>query len=174
MKTENELKEITLPTSSDWVERVKEKAINNATQYGSCTQSILSAFMEEFGIDDPLLFSAAGAMHIGMLTSLTCGIQSAAMMVLGLMMGRERLEQGRDAMAPIMGPGQELIRRINSRIGGHSCRELSGTDFTDLEQAIAFKQSEDFEKCLFRMRDGAEEIALFLKELDEKGELFSI
>ena len=172
MTTQDNIHDIKLPQSSDWVARVKEKAYDNMARYGHCTQSILAAFMEEFGIKDSLLFRSAGAMQGGLLLSLTCGVHTASMMVLGLMMGREKLEQGHDGYIPIVMPAQELMNRINSRLGGHSCLELSGVDFTDMSQAMAFMGSEEYEKCLVRVRDGAEETALFLKELEEKGELF--
>jgi len=116
MTTASKADEISLPQSPDWVERVKEKAFNYMSQYGNCTQCILAAFMEELGIEDPMVIRSAGAMQGGMLSSLTCGVHTAAIMVLGLMMGRERLEQGHDGMFPIVIPAQELMRRINSRL----------------------------------------------------------
>jgi hypothetical protein len=128
--------------------------------------------MDEFGIDDPLVIRAAGAMHAGMLNSLTCGVHTAGLMVLGLLMGREKLDSGVDGLFPIMPPGQELIARLIKRIGSPSCKELSGIDFTDMEQVSEYYASGDYEKCLSFVADGAEEIALFLKELDERGELF--
>jgi hypothetical protein len=76
---------VSLPEGTDWVERVKEKSRDNMVRYHNCTQSILAAFMKEFGLDDPLVISAAGAMQGGMLTSLTCGVHTAGMMVLGLL-----------------------------------------------------------------------------------------
>ena len=45
-------------------------------------------------------------------------------------------------------------------------------DFTDLNKALEFHASSEHEKCFARVADGAEEIALFIKELDQKGELF--
>jgi C_GCAxxG_C_C family probable redox protein len=172
MITASQTQKISLPQSSDWVERVKDKAFNYMSQYGNCTQCILAAFMEELGIEDPMVIRSAGAMQGGMLSSLTCGVHTAAIMVLGLIMGREQLEQGHDGMVPIVLPAQELIRRINSRLGGHSCQALSGVDFTDLNQAMAFMGSEEYQICLSRVGDGTEETALFLMELNERGELF--
>ena len=45
-------------------------------------------------------------------------------------------------------------------------------DFTDLNEALAFHASKAHEKCLTRVADGAAEIALFIKELNQNGELF--
>jgi C_GCAxxG_C_C family probable redox protein len=163
---------VSLPEGTEWISRVRDRAQQNMVRYHNCTQSILGAFMEEFGIDDPLVISAAGAMQGGMLTSLTCGVHTGGMMVLGLLMGREKLDQGIDAMFPIIGPAQKLIQRLNKRLGSHSCRELTGVDFTDLARAMEFYSSEEHEKCFNYVEEGAEEIALFLKELEEAGELF--
>jgi C_GCAxxG_C_C family probable redox protein len=165
---------ISIPQDPDWPRRLREKAERNVTQHEGCTQSILAAFMEELGIDAPLAFRAAGAMQGGMLSSLTCGVHTAAMMVLGLLMGRERLEEGLDGIFPIVGPAQELIGRLNRRLGSSSCRELSGVDFTDLNQAMAFIASGENHKCFTVVADGAEEIALFLQQMAKKGELFRV
>ncbi len=126
----------------------------------SCTQSILSTFMEEFGIEAPLVIRAAGAMHTG------------ALMTLGLLMGREKLEVGVDGLFPIMLPGQELVSRLHGRLGAHSCKDLIGVDFTDIEQVGEYYALKKYESCLNFVADGAEEIGLFLQEKAERGELF--
>ena len=164
--------EITVPTESDWPARVRARAHHNVSQYESCTQSIVAAFMDELGIDDPLVLRAAGGMHAGMVSSLTCGIVSAGMMVLGLLVGREKLEEGMDGIFPIVVPGQDLVARLEKRLGSTSCREISGVDFTDLDQAMRFISSGENAKCFEYVADGAEEIARFLQELAAKGELF--
>ncbi len=166
------IEEIQLPQEADWIGRVSEKSLDRMKRNHSCTQSILSAFMEELGIEDPLVIRSAGAMHAGMLCSLTCGVHTAGLMVLGLLMGREKMESGLDGLIPIMEPGQELITRLTKRIGSNSCRLLSGIDFTDMGQVMEFYASKENEKCFSFVKDGAEEIGLFLRELDARGELF--
>ncbi len=130
--------------------------------------------MEEFKMEDPLVIRSAGAMHGGMLCSLTCGIHTAAMMVLGLLMGRDRLENGVDGLFPIVLPAQELMGRLIKKFGSHMCREISGVVFTDMERAMRFYASKENEKCAKLAAEGAEEIARFLKELEQTGELFRI
>lgn len=166
--------DIKLPKGDEWISRVKESASNNMKQHESCSQSILAAFMEEFGIRDPLVIRSAGALHGGMLCSLTCGVHIAGLMVLGLLMGREDLEQGLDGLMPILMPAQELMKRLTESLGSHSCKELTGFDFTDLNQAIQFYSSGENVKCFERVAEGAEQIARFFKELEEKGELFTV
>jgi C_GCAxxG_C_C family probable redox protein len=166
--------EITVPTDSDWPARVRARAHHNVSKYESCTQSIVAAFLGELGIDDPLVLRATGGLHGGMVSSLTCGIVSGAMIVLGLLIGREKLEEGLDGIFPIVIPGQDLVSRLQKRLGSLSCREISGVDFTDLEQAMKFISSGENARCFDHVAAGAEEIACFLQELGAKGELFRI
>jgi len=128
--------------------------------------------MRELEVEDPLVMASAGAMVSGMTTSLTCGIHVGGLMVLGLLMGRYKVEHGVDGIYPIVLPAQELIARLNKRIGSHSCKELTGVDFSDWEQAARYAASERAQECTPRVADGAEEIGLFLKELNERGEIF--
>ena len=172
MNTQTTTLEIVLPHGDEWILRVKEKAFENMKRHDGCAQVMVDAFMQEWGIHDPWVTRSATAFLGGMLSSYTCGVHVAGMMVLGLLIGRENIEEGLDGIFPIAIPGQELIQRLNAKIGSHSCRELTGVDFTDLNAALEFHASNEHEKCFDRVADGAEEIALFIKELNEKGELF--
>jgi C_GCAxxG_C_C family probable redox protein len=164
--------EIVVPDGDEWILRIKDKAFENMKRHDGCAQVIVDAFMEEWGIRDPWVLRSATAFLGGMLSSYTCGVHVAGLMVLGLLIGRENIEDGLDGVFPIAMPGQELIRRLNAKIGSHSCKELTGVDFTDLNAALEFHASKAHEKCFDRVSDGAAEIALFVKELNEKGELF--
>ena len=163
-----------LPEGNEWIARVREKAFENMKRYDGCAQVILDAFMQEWDLHDPLVTRSATAFLGGMLSSYTCGVHVAGLMVLGMIMGRENIEEGLDGVFPIAIPGQELIGRLNAKIGSHSCKKLTGVDFTDLNAALAFHASKEHDKCFTRVADGAEQIALFIKELDQKGELFSL
>jgi C_GCAxxG_C_C family probable redox protein len=172
LNTQTTTQEILLPDGDEWILNVKEKAFGNMKRHDGCAQVIVDAFMQEWGMNDPWVTRSATAFLGGMLSSYTCGVHVAGLMVLGLLIGRENIEEGLDGVFPIAIPGQELIRRLNAKIGSHSCQELTGVDFTDLNDALAFHASKEHEKCLFRVADGAAEIALFIKELNQKGELF--
>jgi len=172
LNTQTTTREIVLPDGDEWILRVKEKAFENMKRHDGCAQVIVDAFMQEWGMHDPWVTRSATAFLGGMLSSYTCGVHAAGMMVLGLLIGRENIEEGLDGIFPIAVPGQELIQRLNARIGSHSCRELTGVNFTDLNAALEFHASKAHEKCLVRVADGAEEIALFIKGLNQKGELF--
>ncbi len=163
---------ISLPQTPQWPEEVKYKARQNMEKYDSCTQSILAAFMQVLQIDDPLVLRSAGAMHGGMVCSMTCGIHTSAMMILGLLLGRENIEDGVDGLMPIVGPAQELIQRLNTRLGSHSCREITEVDFTNRRQAQKYYLAGGKQRCEALVMEGAAEIASFLMELDERGDMF--
>lgn len=89
---------ISIPQDPHWARIVREKAERTVTRHEGCAQSIVAAFMEELGIDEPMVFRVAGAMQGGMLSSLTCGVHTAGMMVLGLLMGWGASDWKRDLM----------------------------------------------------------------------------
>ena len=161
-----------IPKDPLWPEEMKTRAMTSLKRYDSCTQSILWTFMEALGMQNPMVLRAAGAMHGGMMSSLTCGVHTGGLMILGLLAGRERLESGLDGMMPIILPAQRMVKTLTGRIGGHACLEMTGVDFTDLEAAMTYKLSDDHQRCVARVGDGAYAIAGLLQELDANGELF--
>jgi C_GCAxxG_C_C family probable redox protein len=161
-----------LPEGESWIHDVRHKAEENMTRYDNCTQSIVAAFAEVLNLEDQGVLKTASGFLGGMVSSLTCGVHSAGVIVMGMIMGRERLEEGLDGLMPMVIPTQELIRRLNERLGSHSCKELTGVDFTDLEQAMAYRLSDDHQKCIARVADGAEEIAKLIKDKHLAGEIF--
>lgn len=168
----SETDHLPIPTDPGWPQRMKDRSMAYLERYDSCTQSILWAFMEDLGMENRMVLSAAGAMQGGMMNSLTCGVHTAGLMILGLLVGRENLESGLDGMMPIIDPVQRLVKTLNERLGGHSCLEMTGVDFTDLEAALIYKLSDDHHRCVRRVGDGAAAIAELLQELAGKGALF--
>lgn len=163
-----------IPTDSQWPEEMKTTAVGYLKRYDSCTQAILWAFMESLAMKNKMVLRAGGAMQGGMMSSLTCGVHTVGLMILGMLIGREDLETGLDGLMPIVVPSQDLVRMLSRRLGGHSCLAMTGVDFTDLAAALSYKLSEDHEKCVNRVGDGAETIAQFLQALDSRGELFRV
>jgi len=166
--------ELILSQGVDWIQQVRRKAEQNMSRYDNCTQSIVAAFLDVFDLNDRWVLRGASGFFGGMLSSLTCGVHSAGVIVMGLIMGRERLEDGLDGLFPIVPLTQELIQRLNIRLGSHSCRDLTGVDFTDLNQAIEFRASEGHKTCIARVADGAEEIAKLISEKRAEGDVFRL
>ncbi len=173
-RMERETQRCSIPNDPLWPEMMKTQAMTYLKQYDSCTQSILWAFMKALDMQNRMALRAGGAMHGGMMSSLTCGVHTAGLMILGLLAGRERLESGLDGMMPIILPAQRMVKTLTGRIGGHSCLDMTGVDFTDLEAAMTYKLSDDHERCVDRVGEGARAIAEVLQDLDARGALFRI
>jgi hypothetical protein len=161
----------TITTDPQWPQQMETAAVEYVRKYDSCTQGILWAFMEALGIEDRIVLRAAGAMQGGMMSSLTCGVHTAGLMILGLLVGRERLDSGLDGIMPIIMPAQRMVKTLTKRIGGHSCLAMTGVDFTDLKAAMAYKVSDEHQACVARVGEGARVIAQLLQELDRQGAL---
>ncbi len=164
----------TVPSDLQWPAKMKMQSMTYLKKYDSCTQSILWAFMEALGVENRMVLRTGGAMQGGMMSSMTCGVHTAGLMILGLLVGRETLESGLDGMMPIIMPAQRMVRKLTEGVGGHSCLAMTGVDFTDLEAAMIYKLSEDHERCVERVGNGARIIAELLQDLDRKGELFRV
>jgi C_GCAxxG_C_C family probable redox protein len=163
---------ITLEMAPDWPITVGSRARQFMVRHESCAQSVLAPFLEDFEIESPLAMRLAGAFHSGMCQSLTCGILTGGLMALGLLIGRDEPEQGLDGLLPIISPAQELKGLLEKEFGSVSCKELTGVDFTDLEQAVNFLVSDGHTKCIERVGSGAEIVARFIAEQAENGTLF--
>ncbi len=163
---------LSLPEGDQWIQDVRQKAKQNMTRYDNCTQSIVAAFAEVLGLEDGGVLKAASGFWGGMVSSLTCGIHSAGVILMGMIVGRDRLDEGLDGLLPMVVPTQELVRRLNERLGSHSCRELTGVDFTDLEQAMAYRGSDGRQQCITHVANGAEEIAKLINDQHAAGDLF--
>mgnify|MGYP000179701366 CR=1 FL=1 len=77
---------------ADRIERVKRKALERDFLSG-CSQSVLGAIQEEFGIGNVESFKAATVLSGGVARNgETCGALIGALLALGLVIGRERME----------------------------------------------------------------------------------
>jgi len=79
--------------SRERIERVKKKAHEYDRDYSGCSQSVLGALQEEFGIGNKESFKAATVLSGGIARQGdTCGAIVGALSALGLVSGRERIE----------------------------------------------------------------------------------
>ena len=163
---------LSLPEGDEWIQDIRQKATENMSQNDNCTQSIIAAFAEVLGLEDGGVLKAASGFWGGMGCSLTCGVHSAGVILLGMIVGRRRLDEGLDGLLPIVLPTQELIKRLNERLGSHSCKELTGVNFADLDQTTAYRVSDGHQLCVLRVADGAEEIAKLIKDKHMAGDIF--
>ncbi|MFC1951571.1 C-GCAxxG-C-C family protein [Chloroflexota bacterium] len=79
--------------TSEAAERAKKKAHEYEKLYSGCAQSVLGALQEEFGIGNKESFKAASALAGGIARQgETCGAIIGALSALGLVIGREKIE----------------------------------------------------------------------------------
>jgi len=79
--------------SRERIERAKKKAHDYERDYSGCAQSVLGALQEEFGIGNIDSFKAASVLAGGIARQgETCGAIVGTLSALGLVSGRERIE----------------------------------------------------------------------------------
>lgn len=96
-------------------ERVK-KAAHEYDRYSGCSQSVLLSLQEEFHIGDEQSFMSATVLSGGIARNgETCGAIIAALMALGLIIGRKKIEDT-ERYREAIGPSVELINRFKEEL----------------------------------------------------------
>jgi len=121
----------------------------------NCSQAILTAFGESFGMDPEtakLLGRpwGGGLGHLG----ITCGYLTGAVLVLAQAINNKDERQARkDSFQAV----QELFRRFKKRHGTVMCKELLGADFSTEEGTKKIREEQLVAKhCYGYARDAAE------------------
>lgn len=153
-----------LPQNRDWIQDVAQKAERNMAEHGNCTQSIVSAFVDVLNIRDPSLSRVSSGFLGGMTCSRTCGINSAAVLLLGYFFGRNRIDEGMDAMYSVVFCIRQTLKQLDELMGAHACQELTGVDFRNTLQAMQFQNSNAQKRCIAWVGEGARIIATILHE----------
>ncbi|TDA33059.1 MAG: hypothetical protein DSO04_01285 [Hadesarchaea archaeon] len=138
-------------------------------EFHGCSQAVLLAFQETLGLKDDLLFRAAGSLAGGMYSGLTCGALTGGLLVIGTRVGRRKMEEGLEGLLESFDPAQRLVKWFEAEYGTTSCRELTGTDWFDMNQVMLFLRSPDkLKECVERVRKTAEKVAEIMTELEER------
>lgn len=134
-----------------------DDAVNCFSQGYSCSQSVLSAYSEQFGMDKEQAFRVAGAFGAGMgRLCETCGAVTGAFMVLGLKYGQVKIEDA-PAKEKAYAKVQEFVREFKARNGSVVCRELLGCDMgTPGGMKFAKENRLTSTKCPKYVRDAAD------------------
>ena len=112
----------------------------------SCSESVLQAMADFWGVSDPLIPRIATPFRGGLCgTQQVCGVVSGGLMAIGIRLGRDSgSEDGKACVAK----GKEFIAWVNGEFGALGCRELTGLDFADEEQHKLFQQQRRGEVCV--------------------------
>lgn len=120
------------------MENKKEKAMNLFENGCNCSQAVLLAFAEEFGLDEEKAIALSVPFGGGMSKQgKTCGCLSGALMVIGLQFGKESTTTiANRSLAYTM--GKEFIELFQAEFGATDCKELIQLDLNkkaDLDHA---------------------------------------
>lgn len=111
------------------------KALGLFRQGFSCSQAVLAAYAEDFGLDAEKALKISQPFGGGIARGADwCGAATGAFMVIGLKHGRVRPEDGaaRDTTYALV---REFVRRFTERHGAFRCRDLLGCDIGTPEGA---------------------------------------
>jgi C_GCAxxG_C_C family probable redox protein len=108
-----------------------ENARSTFKQGFNCSQAVLSAFGEEFGLDAVMAYRVAAAFGGGMgHLGETCGAVTGAFMVIGLKYGMT-IADGSQSHQEAFSAVQDFVEKFKSRHGSIVCRDLLGVDIKD-------------------------------------------
>jgi C_GCAxxG_C_C family probable redox protein len=139
--------------NEECIQRVKRKALENDF-YSGCSQSVLGALQEEFGIGNKESFKAATALAGGVARQgETCGAIIGALSALGLVMGRERMED-EETYKAMMPSAIEVRNRFREELKKQFefKEELESTLCRDIQKKLygrSFNMADDEERQAF-------------------------
>lgn len=104
-----------MSTDEERISRVKKNAHEN-DRHSGCSQGVLLSLQDEFGIGNNEVFKAATVLSGGIARhGETCGALIGALMGLGLVVGRENMEDTETYRAS-MEPSADLIDRFKEEL----------------------------------------------------------
>jgi C_GCAxxG_C_C family probable redox protein len=113
-----------------------EQAIATFNQGYNCSQSVLSAFSLEYGLDHLMAFKIGSAFGGGMgRQGATCGAVTGAFMVMGLKYGMTFAED-RKSIEKTYELVNEFTAKFKERHGSVICRDLLGCDISNRENLL--------------------------------------
>jgi C_GCAxxG_C_C family probable redox protein len=98
----------------------------------SCSQAVLAAYCERFGLDKEQAYKISTGFGGGMHLDQACGAVTGAIMVIGLKYGRTRA----DDIEAKMNTAKKLVEfaeKFKARHGSIACTELIGCNISTLE-----------------------------------------
>jgi len=146
-------KSTSIPKGDEITQRIKAKALANDKLSG-CSQSVLGTLQEELGIGNKESFKAATVLSGGLRRGETCGALIGGLMGLGLVIGRERMEDT-DTYQQAMLISNEISSRFKEELQKQFDlrQELKSTFCKEIQERVLGRsfnlpdESEAFEKA---------------------------
>jgi C_GCAxxG_C_C family probable redox protein len=122
-----------------------EKAEATFREGFSCSQAVLGAYCERFGLDREQAYRISDGFGGGMHLDQTCGAVTGAIMVIGLKHGRTRADDT-DAKMKTARMAAEFGEKFRARHGSIACTELLGCNISTLEGFEKAKRKDLFKQ----------------------------
>jgi C_GCAxxG_C_C family probable redox protein len=142
-----------------------ERAADSFAQGFNCSQSVLAAYAEQFGLTEEQALKVAGGFGGGMgRMAETCGAVTGAIMVIGLKFASTIPGdiQGKENAYAVV---REFVHRFKGRNVTVLCRELLDCDISTPEGMKRAQQEKLIKKCCPKLIQDAAEILDQLIEL---------
>ena len=142
-----------------------ERAADSFARGFNCSQSVLAAYAEQFGLTEELALKVAGGFGGGMgRMAETCGAVTGAIMVIGLKFASTTPGdmQGKENAYAVV---REFVHRFKGRNVTVLCRELLDCDISTPEGMKRAQQEKLIKKCCPKLIQDAAEILDQLIEL---------
>jgi C_GCAxxG_C_C family probable redox protein len=130
-----------------------EKAVEVFKDGLSCSQAVLGAYCEQFGLDKKTAYKLSSGFGGGMHLDQTCGAVTGAIMAIGLKYGRTKpvlsAAEGADDVEAKMKTAKmtnEFAKKFKARHGSISCTELIGCNISTQEGYEEAKKKDVFTK----------------------------
>ena len=126
-----------MPKKSDIIQRARTKALEN-DKFSGCSQSVLGSLQEVLEIGNMESFKAATVLSGGLARrGETCGAIIGALLALGLVIGREKMEDT-DRYRAAMEPAWEIIDGFKAELGKQFGfkEELKGTLCGEIQEKV--------------------------------------
>lgn len=133
-----------------------DRAVEKFRQGYNCSQAMVTAFAEDYGVDEETAALHARGFGGGMgRTGGVCGAVSGAVMVIGL--STRTITDTDEAKQRAYALVREFFRLFRERHPSFECREILGYDIGDPEMYVLIKDRNLFETvCAKAIRDAAE------------------
>ena len=122
-----------------------EKAAATFKEGFSCSQAVLAAYCERFGLDKKQAYKLSSGFGGGMHLDQACGAVTGAFMVIGLKYGRTRADDV-EAKMKTAGMVTEFAKKFKARHGSISCTELIGCNISSMEGFEEAKKKDLFKQ----------------------------
>jgi C_GCAxxG_C_C family probable redox protein len=112
----------------------------------SCSQAVLAAYCEQFGLSKEQAYKLGSGFGGGMHLDQTCGAVTGALMVIGLKYGRTRA----DDIEAKMNTAKKVVefgKKFKARHGTISCTELLGCNISTMEGYEEAKKKDLFKQA---------------------------